>query len=179
LEYKLTNKNQNVVKESVGTIIGDKNKQTVIQTPKSNGSFNISAQDYSDKFVLIGRWLKNKLGLKNFYLLISILLIISLLIFIVYLLKVLEFSKLANLPGDTVLILIISGIISSIFGNSIRLSKSRKCENCTEYFAYRNHKPLKHITQGKYRGTTYHNLKQFLKCDFCGHELEHEYIDEE
>ena len=45
--------------------------------------------------------------------------------------------------------------------------------------ALREHKPQKHLGQGIYRGKLIHNIKQFLKCDFCSYELEDEYIDEE
>ncbi len=166
------------VKDSIGTIIGDNNQQTINFGNKKENP-KIPIQDNSDYFVLLGRWIVKKYGIKKFYLIIGIPLIIFLLVFVFLLFPLINISKSGNISTNRVLWLIIIGVISSLLGNIIRLLKTRTCENCKAYFSYRNHKPLEYLGKTEYKNSVYHNIKQFLKCDFCGHELEHEYIDEE
>ena len=170
------------IKGDNNIIIGGNNNQvTKIHGTGAGKQFDIPQDDYLDLLVTIGRklWVR---GQKQFYYFTIIPLILSLLSGGYFIIKIMNDIKTGKQQSIfTLSILIISAFIVSIFGTLIRLSGSRTCQNkeCSKHFAYREYKPQKHLGKGKYKGKIYHNIKQFLKCDFCGHELEYEYIDEE
>ena len=157
------------------------NNNQVIRFPKEeNKEFSIPINGFFDSMIPIGRKLWSK-GAKRFYQITIIPLALLLIVFIFLIFKIVADSKTGILSSNSIYLSLVIGITAMPFGALIKLSTSRTCQNkqCSQHFAYREHKPQKHIGQRRHRGVVYHHIKQFLKCEYCGHEIENEYVDEE
>lgn len=183
-------KDGNLVNNSTGTIIGDNNIQNIrINNQIENQKpFNMPVDDNLNVFVNFGRWFWNKFGEKNFYKITIIPIIIYFSIFIGVIIYIFYINNGIQNGFDTkefdllfklIIIVFIGGLIIAPLITLLRLSRTRTCQNCKKHFAYKEYKPKTHVSSGEYRGQIIHNIKQFLRCDYCGHILEHDIIDVE
>jgi len=166
------------VKNSKGIIVGNNNKQTIVHNSKDK-SFEIPINDNLDFLVLLGRKILKKIGKNNFLIVdgLGSILFLGLIVFSVF--RFLNSVGTGKFLNIWFYLIVISTLILVFFVSFLSLFQTRTCEKCNKNFAYREHKPQKHLKKGHYRNKIYHNIKQFLKCDYCGHEYEHVYIDEE
>lgn len=179
---------RNTVQNSTGAIIGNNNIQNIRITKKIENQkpFNLPVDDKLNKFVNFGRWFWNKFGEKNFYKFTIIPIIIYFSIFIgviIYIFYInngiqngFDVSEL-DLFVKMIIIVFIGGLVVTPLVTLLHLSRTRTCQNCKKRFAYKEYKPRTHLGSGEYRGQIIHNIKQFLRCDYCGHILEHDIID--
>lgn len=178
-------KDRTTIKDSIGTIVGDHNKQDIkiVQTPNEEKPFDLPIDNKLNGFVTFGRWFWNKHGARKFYVVTTIPVILFLLFFsgvMFYVSYTTKSGQIGISPIQNLIIyLFVGAAIISPLGTLLYLSRTRTCQECKKRFAYKDHKPIKHLSRNEYKGQIIHNLKQFLKCDFCGHELEHDFSEVE
>lgn len=183
-------KNGNIVNNSTGTIIGNHNFQNIqINNQIENQKpFDLPIDDELNMFVNFGRRLWNKFGQKNFYRFTIIPIVIFFIFFIGVIIYISYFDNGIKNGFNTdqlyffmemIFLIVIGALIITPLVIILRLSQTRTCQNCKKRFAYKEYKPRKHLSQNEFRGSIYHNIKQFLRCDYCGHILEHDIIDVE